>query len=158
MRRDKGDLSMPYLQTDHMSMCIVVPVYKIPCSSSLLISNLPHCGHNCRLIPSVTTCQTRPSPKSNQLPASSMTSSAGLFPTQEPSKQILSNWLEQNGFHACGGVEIYESGNGWGVRAMRDIGFDELRTSALPPGTYRRRASGRADGSPQCTQNSNTLR
>jgi hypothetical protein len=56
MRRGKGDLSMPYLQLDLMSMCIVVPVYKIPCSSSLLISNLPHCDHNCRLIPSVTTC------------------------------------------------------------------------------------------------------
>jgi len=63
----------------------------------------------------------------NQLPASSMTSSAGLFPTQEPSRQILLDWLEHNGVYLCDGVEIYGSGNGWGVRAIRDLGFDELR-------------------------------
>jgi hypothetical protein len=71
-----------------------------------------------------------------------MTSSAGLYPSQEPSKQILSDWLEQNGVHVSDGIEIYESGNGWGVRATRYIEFDELRMSALPTGTCRRRASG----------------
>ena len=67
--------------------------------------------------------------KSNQLQASSMTSPAGLFPSQEPSTQLLLGWLERNGVHLCDGIEIYEGGNGWGVRAIRDIGFDELRTS-----------------------------
>jgi hypothetical protein len=59
-----------------------------------------------------------------------MTSSAGLFPTQEPSKQVLSNWLEDNGVQVSDGIEVYVSGNGWGVRATRDIGFDELRMSS----------------------------
>jgi len=65
----------------------------------------------------------------NQLPASSMTSSAGLFPTPQPSEQLLVDWLDHSGVHVCDGIEVYESGNGWGVRAIRDIGFDELRTS-----------------------------
>jgi hypothetical protein len=60
-----------------------------------------------------------------------MTSSAGLFPIQEPSKQLLLEWLEHSGVYVCDGIEVYESGNGWGVRAIRDIGFDELRTSSF---------------------------
>jgi hypothetical protein len=59
-----------------------------------------------------------------------MTSSAGLFPTQEPSKQVLLEWLERNEVHVSDGIEIYECGNGWGVRASKDIGFDEVRTSS----------------------------
>lgn len=84
-----------------------------------------------------------------------MTSSAGLFPTQVPSKQVLLGWLESNGVHVCGGIEIYESGNGWGVRATRDIGFDELRTSPFSNPTLK---SEQADNSAQCTEKIDPLR
>jgi len=54
-----------------------------------------------------------------------MTSSAGLFPSQpRPSVSLLLSWLEQNRVYLSDAVEIYESENGWGVRATRDIDFD----------------------------------
>jgi hypothetical protein len=76
-------------------------------------------------------------PKIKSTLASAMTSSAGLFPSQEPSKEILLDWLKQNEIHVCDGTEIYESGNGWGVRATRDIGFDALRTFPFFIPTWR---------------------
>jgi len=85
--------------------------------------------HHCRPIPFFTTCETRTPKDQLKTQASPMTSSAGLFPNQEPSKQVLLDWLEQNAVHVSDAIEIYESENGWGVRATQDIGFDELRMS-----------------------------
>jgi hypothetical protein len=57
---------------------------------------------------------------------------SGLFPNQpEPSKHLLLDWLEKNGAVINDGIEIYDSENGWGVRATRNIDFDELRMSPL---------------------------
>jgi hypothetical protein len=53
--------------------------------------------------------------------------SEGLFPTQsEPSKEKLIQWLVDNGAQLSDGLEIASSEMGWGVRAKRDLGFDEL--------------------------------
>lgn len=61
-----------------------------------------------------------------------MPSAHGLFPTQpEPSRELLLEWLNSNGSVIHDDVEIYESDHGWGVRATRDIEFDELRM--FPP-------------------------
>lgn len=67
-------------------------------------------------------------PKINLLKSPRMTSPAGLFPTQpEPSPSLLLEWLRRHGAHVSDGIEVYESENGWGVRATRFIEFDELR-------------------------------
>jgi len=61
-----------------------------------------------------------------------MPSAQGLFPNQpEPSKHLLLEWLKSSGAFVHDGIEIYESDHGWGVRATRDVEFDELRMSPL---------------------------
>jgi hypothetical protein len=84
-----------------------------------------------------------------------MTSSAGLFPTQStPSKSLLLDWLAGNRVYVNHGIEIYESRNGWGVGATRDVGFDEL---CMSPSIVSRLGPAWADDSTKRTQDCHSI-